>query len=79
MLLYLNVSERELDERLGDLAERGVISNGKNSVEEIYEDRINLYKQYADVTIDEDNKSIREIVLEIKSRLMKEEYINYML
>ena len=37
-VIYLKVSEKELESRLGSLKERGVVSNGKSTVEEIFED-----------------------------------------
>lgn len=64
-VIYLCVSYEELEERLGSLKERGVVSNGKTTVEEIYEDRKNLYKKYADITVFLDKKLLRESVEEI--------------
>ncbi len=64
-IIYLDVSYEELEERLGSLKERGVVSNGKTTVEEIFEDRKNLYKKYADITVFLDKKLLRESVEEI--------------
>ena len=64
-VIYLDVSKEELEERLGSLKERGVVSNGKTTIEEIFEDRRNLYKKYADMTINLNNKILRESVEEI--------------
>lgn len=64
-IIYLEVSYEQLEERLGSLHERGVVSNGKTTIEEIYEDRKNLYKKYADITVFLDKKLLRESVEEI--------------
>ena len=64
-VIYLEVSESELEERVGSLKERGVVSNGKTSVEEIFADRKNLYRKYADITLNQNGKKIRESVEEI--------------
>lgn len=64
-VIYLEVPERELKERLGSLKERGVVSNGKTTVEEIYEDRKALYKKYADITVELNSKILRESVEEL--------------
>ena len=42
-VIYLEVDEIELEERVGSLKERGVVSNGKTTIDEIFEDRKNLY------------------------------------
>ncbi len=49
-VIYLEVDEIELEERVGSLKERGVVSNGKTTIDEIFEDRKNLYRKYADIT-----------------------------
>ena len=40
-VIYLEVDEIELEERVGSLKERGVVSNGKTTIDEIFEDRKN--------------------------------------
>lgn len=64
-VVYLEVSEEELKERLGSLSERGVVSNGKDTIEEIYEDRRSLYRKYADITMQQKGKLLREAVEEL--------------
>lgn len=64
-VIYLEVPENELKERLGSLKARGVVANGKTTVEEIYEDRKALYKKYADITIRLNNRLLRESVEEL--------------
>ena len=72
-VIYLEVPETELEERLGSLKERGVVSNGKSSVEEIYNDRKKLYRRYADITMHQDKKLLRESVEEIYDLVMNQD------
>ena len=67
-VIYL---EKELESRLGSLKERGVVSNGKSTVEEIFEDRKRLYEKYADITIVQEGRDIRMIVEDMYKKLTK--------
>lgn len=64
-VVYLKIAYEELCERLGDLKSRGVVLKEGQTFLQLYEERVPLYKSYADIIIDEKNKSIREIVDEI--------------
>lgn len=72
-VVYLEVSREELDERLGSLKERGVVTNGRKTVEEIFEDRKALYRKYADITYCQDKKLLRESVEGIYDVLMNKD------
>ena len=72
-VIYLEVDEIELEERIGSLKERGVVSNGKTTIEEIFEDRKNLYRKYADITLNLNGKSIRESVDDIYDNLINKD------
>lgn len=64
-IIYLEVPFEEIEKRVGSLKDRGVVSNGKTTIEDIYADRVSLYEKYADVIIKEENMPIREIVQQI--------------
>lgn len=64
-VIYLDVSQKELEERLGSLKERGVVANGKTTVGEIFSERRSLYEKYADRTVVLNHKLLRESVEEI--------------
>lgn len=70
-ILYLKLSYEELESRVGDLEQRGVAIRAGQTLEDLYEERTPLYEKYADITIDCNNKSIREIVHEIARQLSK--------
>ncbi|MCI6165173.1 MAG: shikimate kinase [Lachnospira sp.] len=61
-VIYLELPEEELQDRLGSLKERGVVTNGKTTISEILEDRKNLYKKYADITMHQHDRLLRESV-----------------
>ena len=75
-VVYLRVSEMDLNERLGSLKERGVVSNGKTTVKEIFEDRKALYEKYADITVDLEGKTLRESVEELAKCLQQDSQTN---
>lgn len=68
-IVYLKVSEADLNERLGSLKERGVVSNGKTTIEEIFDDRRALYEKYAEITVNLEGKSLKDSVLELAQLL----------
>ncbi|MCR5716136.1 MAG: shikimate kinase [Lachnospiraceae bacterium] len=68
-VVYLQLSYEQIEQRLGDLNERGVALKDGQSLHDLYEERIPLYERYADLTIPCDGRSIREIVTEIVTRV----------
>ncbi len=69
-IIYLQLSCDAIADRLGDLSERGVTLKEGQGLPELYDERIPLYEKYADVTIDCEAMSIREIVEQIKENVM---------
>ncbi|MCH5262735.1 MAG: shikimate kinase [Lachnospiraceae bacterium] len=64
-VVYLKLSLDAIADRLGDLNERGVtLREGQNLIQ-LYEERAPLYEKYANITIDCEHLSIREIVGQI--------------
>lgn len=59
-VVYLKISYEELTKRLGDLQERGVVMKGGMgmSLADLYEERLPLYQQWADITVDVEGMSI---------------------
>ena len=71
-VVYLELSCEELSERLGDLNERGVSIREGQTLADLMEERTPLYEKYADVTINCENRQIREIVKMIREALLLE-------
>lgn len=65
IVCYLKISYEGLKERLGDLTQRGVVLKDGQTLKDLYDERTPLYEKYAQITIDCDNKSIRDIVNEM--------------
>lgn len=65
LVVYLKLSLESIAERLGDLKQRGVALKEGWGLTELYEERVPLYEKYADLVIDCEQKSIREITEEI--------------
>ena len=68
-IIYLSLPYEQIEERLGDLHKRGVALRENQTLYDIYQERIPLYEKYADLIIDCQQKSIRQIVAEIARKL----------
>lgn len=68
-VVYLRLSYKTLENRLGDLHERGVALKEGQTLKELYDERIPYYERYADLTINCEKKRIREIVAEIAGKV----------
>ena len=71
LVVYLKLSLKSIEERLGDLQQRGVALKEGWGLKELFEERVPLYEKYADLVIDCEEKSIREITEEIASEYIK--------
>lgn len=71
LVVYLKLSLDSIAERLGDLKQRGVALKDGQGLKELYEERIPLYEKYAELVIDCEDKSIREITEEIAEAYKK--------
>ena len=69
-VIYLQLRLEALAQRLGDLRKRGVVLRKGQSLEELYEERVPLYRQYAHITIDCEKKDISGIIEEIAAILL---------
>lgn len=72
-IIYLSLPYEQIEERLGDLHKRGVALRENQTLYDIYQERIPLYEKYADLIIDCQQKSIRQIVAEIARKLGNKE------
>ena len=70
-VIYLKTDYESLEMRLGNLLKRGVAIRSRNTLLDLYNERVPLYEMYADITIDTKNKGIREVVEDI-SKTMRE-------
>lgn len=68
-IVYLKQNYDEIKNRLGDLSKRGVSIKKGQTLKDLYDERVPLYEDYADIEIDCTNKQLKDIVKEIKARL----------
>ena len=64
-VVYLSLPYEELEERLGDLHERGVVLKEGYTLKDLYEERVPLYEKYADIVIKCSGRNIRSVMEEI--------------
>lgn len=64
-LVYLDDSFENIEKRLRNATDRGIVGLKSKTLKEIYSERLPLYVRYADITIDIRGKSREEAVSEI--------------
>ena len=67
--MYLHLSFEEMARRLGDIRTRGIVFREGQDLRQMYDDRLSLYKRYADVMIDCCGKTVEQTVADILSAL----------
>lgn len=68
-VVYLKVSCETLEQRLGDLNERGVVLDPEETLFDLYKRRVPLYEKYAHITVDVGHRSVQQSVRAITSAL----------
>ena len=68
-IVYLHASYNTIARRLKNLKKRGVTLKEGQTLRDLYDERIPLYRQYADITIEQDRMDIEGTVEQILSRL----------
>jgi len=51
-IVYLHCSYDTIEKRLGDFSKRGIVLAKGQTLRDLYEERCELYKKYADITVD---------------------------
>lgn len=67
VVVYLKVSYEELERRLGDVKDRGVVLKDGMTLKDLYEERIPYYERYADITVEEAGKDFGAVVDELRT------------
>jgi shikimate kinase len=52
VVIYLDISFEEMVRRLNNITTRGIVLAAGQSLRDMYNQRVPLYKKYADITID---------------------------
>lgn len=66
-VVFLDVDLKIIKRRLGDLKRRGISMKEGETIEDIYRERINLYRKYADIIFKPQAFSIKDNVEAIKA------------
>ncbi len=61
-IIYLRTNFEALSERILDMDKRGVVHKAQQSLKDVYKERGILYKKYATIVVDLDNKSLDESI-----------------
>ena len=71
-IVYLAVTYREMMKRLKNITTRGIVVHPGQTLRDLYDERVPLYVQYADITIECSGEHFEEIVgriIEARKRL----------
>ncbi len=71
IVVYLKVSEDEIERRLADFAARGVAIKDGMTVRDLYNERIPLYEKYADITVAGEGWDIPAVIGKIAEELAR--------
>lgn len=69
ILIFLNSKLYQLERRLKNMKTRGIVMKSDQTLSNLFNERLPLYRKYADIEIDCSKKHIESIVSEIKNRL----------
>lgn len=65
IVYYLSLPTEEISRRLSDITTRGIAKRPEETIEDVFENRAELYQKHADVTIDCLGKTAEQTVAEI--------------
>ncbi len=69
-LVLLDVSLPVLEQRVGDISERGFVKSDEQNFKQVFEERQPLYAKFADVTIQSTHRSVSAICLSLRQKLI---------
>lgn len=64
-VIYLSASYRTIKRRIKNPQKRGVVLKEGQTLEDLYNERVQLFEKYADVTISEDGRSLEETIEDV--------------
>ncbi len=70
-VIYLKLTYEELESRLGNLVDRGVVLKEGMTLRDLYNERVPCYEKYADITIDETGQTAGETVDHLRRLIEK--------
>ena len=64
-IVFLDVALDEIKKRLNNISTRGIAAQKNDTIDDIYNERIDLYNKYADIIIKTDGESVEKTVEKI--------------
>ena len=64
-VIYLKVSYEEINRRIRNAKNRGVVLRENQTLQTLYEERTALCEKYADITVEEDGKTVEETINDV--------------
>ena len=61
-IVYLTAPFEEINRRISNAKNRGVVLKEGQTLKDLYEERIKLFEKYADVTVEEENAGLEETI-----------------
>lgn len=68
-IVYLHVDYDRLVKRLSDIKQRGVVIRNGQTFEQLYNERLELYKKYADITVEENCEDVETVLADLINKL----------
>lgn len=73
LVVYLHLSYENVEKRLGDLKNRGVVVHEGETLKDLYDTRRGLYEKYSDVTVECDGLTIEQTIAAVRDACMNSE------
>ena len=61
-IVYLRVPFEEIDRRISNAKNRGVVLKEGQTLKDLYDERVKLFEKYADLIVEEGNDSLEETI-----------------
>jgi shikimate kinase len=68
-VVYIKLSYDTIESRLHNISTRGIAMEKGKTLKGLYDERIPLYEQYADIIIDAENLSVEQVIEKIIERI----------
>lgn len=70
-VVYLKSNFETLEKRVSAMPDRGIASSAQHSFADVFAERIPLYQQYADITINTADSTAEEVAMAVLERLRR--------
>lgn len=74
VIVFLEITFKEIFRRISNFATRGLARREDQTLEDLFAERDQLYRKYADITVFSDGKSQMDVVGEIKNSVVQYDF-----